>query len=143
AGPSWSAPRRASSTSATEQQPESEAPPHSLSVAPTTWSRPYCSATRAAATEESTPPDRATSTRIPSVSQLRDRARHDGQGVVDVRLGGRRPEGDPDAAGGLLAREPHRLQHVAGLHRAAGAGRAGCHRHTRLVEQDDERLPLG
>ena len=34
--PSCWATRRASSTSATEQQPESEGPPHSLSVAPTT-----------------------------------------------------------------------------------------------------------
>src|SRR5664279_2770567 len=105
--PSWSATRRASSTSATEQQPESDAPPHSFRVAPTTWSRPYCSAARAAATEESTPPDMATSTRIPSVSQLGDRGRHDSEGVADVRLGGGRPEGEPDAAGGLLAPEPH------------------------------------
>ncbi len=54
--------RRASSTSATEQQPLSEGPPHSLSVAPTTsWP---ASARMAAATEESTPPDMATRIRI-------------------------------------------------------------------------------
>ena len=60
--PSCWATRRASSTSATEQQPESDGPPHSLSVAPTTsWP---CSTRSAAATEESTPPDIATSTRM-------------------------------------------------------------------------------
>ena len=53
---------RASSTSATEQHPESDGPPHSFIVAPTTswpsWS------IKAAATDESTPPDMATRTRI-------------------------------------------------------------------------------
>jgi hypothetical protein len=34
--PSWSATRRASETSASEQHPESPAPPHSFIVAPTT-----------------------------------------------------------------------------------------------------------
>ena len=53
--------RRASSTSATEQQPVSLGPPHSFIVAPTT-SHPS-SRSSAAATDESTPPDMATSTR--------------------------------------------------------------------------------
>ena len=51
--PSCWATRRASSTSATEQQPESDGPPQSFIVAPTT-SWPSCSI-RAAATDESTP----------------------------------------------------------------------------------------
>src|ERR1700677_2072211 len=59
--------RRASSTSATEQHPESDAPPQSLSVAPvTSWP---ASIKRAAATEESTPPLIATRTFTLSVCQ--------------------------------------------------------------------------
>ncbi len=53
--PSRSATRRASSTSATEQQPESLSPPHNFIVTPVT-SCP-ASSRSAAATEESTPPD--------------------------------------------------------------------------------------
>ena len=61
----WSIPiccatRRASSTSETEQQPVSLSPPHKRMVTPTT-SWPSCFK-RAAATEESTPPDIAMST---------------------------------------------------------------------------------
>src|SRR5271155_4346915 len=100
--PSCCATRRASSTSATEQQPESEGPPQSLSVAPTT-SYP-CSTRRAAATEESTPPDMATSTRMRPVCQLGSAAMsqrghdagHDGQGPIDVGLGGVVAQGEPD-----------------------------------------------
>src|SRR5260370_962876 len=58
--PSWAATRRASSTSATLQQPESDSPPHSLSVTPaTSWPS---ARSRAAATDEATPPLMATST---------------------------------------------------------------------------------
>src|ERR1017187_1824997 len=97
--PSCCATRRASSTSATEQQPESDCPPQSLSVAPTT-SCPR-STRRAAATEESTPPDMATNTRTGPVchpfsggmSQGGDHARDGGQGALDVRLGGVVAEG--------------------------------------------------
>ena len=52
---------RLSSTSDTEQQPRSPLPPHSFMVTPTTWCP--ASASRAAARDESTPPDMATSTR--------------------------------------------------------------------------------
>ena len=110
--PSCWATRRASSTSATEQQPESEGPPHSLSVAPTTsWPR---SARSAAATEESTPPDMATSTRIrilsgratlngpdPPSTRPRHGPRHHRQGPVDVGVGGGAAEGEPHGARGL------------------------------------------
>src|SRR5262245_50832929 len=59
--PSCAATRRASSTSLTLQQPESDSPPQSLSVTPvTSWP---CSSSNAAATDESTPPLIATSTR--------------------------------------------------------------------------------
>jgi hypothetical protein len=60
--PSRSATRRASSISATEQQPASVGLSHSRSVTPTTS---WPSSTRSAdATEESTPPDMAASTFI-------------------------------------------------------------------------------
>src|ERR1039458_10844880 len=58
--PSIWATRRPSSTSATEQQPESESPPQSFSVAPTTTCP--CWIKRPAATDESTPPLIATRT---------------------------------------------------------------------------------
>ncbi len=58
---SWAATRRASSTSETLQQPESDSPPQSLRVTPvTSWP---ASVSSAAATDESTPPLMATSTR--------------------------------------------------------------------------------
>src|SRR2546427_814608 len=62
---SCAATRRASSTSAALQHPESDSPPHSFSVTPVT----SCPASRksAAATEESTPPLIATSTRVAAV----------------------------------------------------------------------------
>src|SRR4051795_9453344 len=57
---SCAATRRASSTSPTLQQPESDSPPQSLSVTPTTsWP---ASRSSAAATDESTPPLIATNT---------------------------------------------------------------------------------
>ena len=71
--PSWSATRRASSTSDTEQQPVSDSPPHSFMVTPTTsWP---CSCSSAAATEESTPPDMATSTLMPDGPSRRPKRR--------------------------------------------------------------------
>src|ERR1700728_911891 len=79
--PSCWATRRASSTSATEQHPESDGPPHSLRVAPTTsWP---ASTSRAAATDESTPPDMATSTRTRAVCHRRARRPHDNTGSSD------------------------------------------------------------
>src|ERR1035438_10731555 len=98
--PSIWATRRASSTSATEQQPESESPPQSFSVAPTTsWP---CSIKRPAATDESTPPLMATRTFTDLVcqspgplrlaAQLVDHARQYGDDGVDVRFGRLRSE---------------------------------------------------
>src|SRR4249920_1817725 len=116
--PSCAATRRASSTSATLQQPESDSPPHSLRVTPVT-SCP-CSSRRAAATEESTPPLIATRTRepitpppwgarcspgyparprsrrLPGAAQLRDGSRDHVEGDVDVGVGRREPEAQPE-----------------------------------------------
>src|ERR1700722_14874213 len=94
--PSCWATRRASSPPATAQHPQPEGPPHSLSVAPTTsWP---ASTKSAAATDESTPPDMATSTRMALVSQLdgqaqtAEHARNDPEGVVDLLARRRRTE---------------------------------------------------
>ena len=107
--PSWSATRRASSTSATEQQPESEAPPHSLRVAPTTRSargaRPAGRRRPTSRPLRTWPPGRAPAL----VSQPGDQARDDGQGVVDLGVGGGRPQREADAApGGRRGRGPWR-----------------------------------
>src|ERR1700678_975764 len=135
--PSCWATRRASSTSATEQHPESDGPPHSLRVAPTTS---WPSSTRsAAATEESTPPDIATSTRMRPVchpdvppdltghdfsgaaTQRGDHPRHDGQGAVDVGPGGVVPQREADGPARQVVGHPHGGQHVARLEGATGA----------------------
>src|SRR5688500_17434654 len=96
--PSCWATRRASSTSATLQQPVSLAPPHSRMVTPTT-SCPCCCRS-AAATEESTPPDIATNTFTSdkatgrpadhpprSAAELGEGGGDRRDGVVDVGLG--------------------------------------------------------
>src|ERR1035441_10867053 len=101
--PSIWATRRASSTSATEQQPESESPPQSFSVAPTTsWP---CSIKRPAATDQSTPPLMATRTFTVLVcqprrllclaAQLVDDAGKDRDDRVDLFVGRLGPPGSP------------------------------------------------
>src|SRR5580692_12897958 len=97
--PSIWATRRASSTSATEQQPESDTPPQSFNVAPTTsWP---CSIKRPAATDESTPPLMATRTFTVLVCQPRrplclaaqpvDHPGEDRDDRVDLLVGGLGP----------------------------------------------------
>src|SRR3954470_5018700 len=100
--PSCAATRRASSTSETLQHPESDSPPQSLSVTPVT-SCP-CSRSSAAATDESTPPLMATSSREGtsdpmsggdgSAAETGDRARDHLERAVDVGVGGREPEAE-------------------------------------------------
>src|SRR5688572_20433629 len=105
--PSCCATRRASSTSATEQQPESLDPPHSFIVAPTTSWPSSCSS--AAATDESTPPDIATSTLATSrLPEAGDGVGHDLAREVDVLLGRRHAEGEAHAARGLARGDTHR-----------------------------------
>src|ERR1700733_1130206 len=146
--PSCWATRRASSTSATEQDPESEAPPHSLSVAPgTSWP---CSTRRAAATEESTPPDIATRTRMDPVchrgsaapAQRSDDRGHHVEGAVDFCVGGRVPEREADRTGGQPGCDAHRGQHVARLERAAGTGRPAGDAHPLPAECHQQLLAL-
>ena len=140
---------RASSTSATEQQPESDSPPHSLSVAPTTsWP---ASQRRAAATDESTPPDIATRTAprhagAPSREwawRLGDRRRHRVTGGVDVGLDGGPAERQPQRAGRLRPVDADRRQHVRRLLRTAGTARCRAGQHTMVVlEEEEQRLAV-
>src|SRR5579871_2843911 len=122
--PSCCATRRASSTSPTEQHPESCTPPQSFMVTATT-SCPS-SANMAAATEESTPPDSAARTRTSAVgadrgAQSLHSARDNGDRPVDVFVGGSPAEREPERAARLVARYAHGGQHVRRLQRSAGA----------------------
>ena len=147
--PSCWATRRASSTSATEQQPESEGPPHSLRVAPTT-SWPSRHQERRGhrgvhpARHGHQHPHGQHSATAPAArrhaSSRADRAGHHRQGPVDVGRGGAVPEGEADGAAGLGAGHPHGPQHVAGLEGAAGAGGAGRGADPGLVEQHQQLL---
>src|SRR5580658_4738164 len=151
--PSCWATRRASSTSDTEQQPESDGPPQSLSVAPTT-SCPD-STSNAAATDESTPPDMATSTRTIAVchpasgrrpERLAAQARHRGGNGLerrgDIVFGGRMPQGEPHGAAGLRTSHPHGQQHVTRLDGTAGTGRTGRRADPRLIQEHEKLLLL-
>src|SRR5438105_10274218 len=136
--PSWAATRRASSTSATLQQPESDSPPHSLRVTPVT----LCPSARrrAAATDESTPPLMATSTRIGLIragalapggdppgppGQPLDPGGDDGYGFVDLGLGGGPADRQAHRRAGQVDREAHGRQDVRRLDRPGGARRPG------------------
>src|SRR5688572_13272353 len=153
--PSWAATRRASSTSDTLQQPESDSPPHSLSVTPVT----SCPSARrrAAATDESTPPLMATSTRISAPSSRSARSRHPasgapgqpvhtgrdhGDGLVDLGLGGGPPEGEPHRRTGEFDGQAHGGQDMGRLQGPRGAGRARRGAHTVTVEEEQQRLGL-
>src|SRR5271156_60799 len=126
--PSTWATRRASSTSATEQHPESEAPPQSLSVAPTTsWPTSIKSP---AATEESTPPLIATRTfmrlRCRSLGRrgLCAKSKNDrGQSadqLIDILRCGFGAHGKAERAARPLRRDSHGVEHVTRRRRAAG-----------------------
>src|SRR5579875_116244 len=143
--PRRSATRRASATSASEQHPESDSPPHSFKVAPTTsWPS---SSRRAAATEESTPPDMATSTRTGSVSQapgaqLRDGTGNGLEGVVDLLGPTGGAEAEAQCAACLARREADGREHVALLVRPARARRADRGGDAPGVEGEEELLAL-
>jgi hypothetical protein len=139
--PSCWATRRASSTSATEQHPVSDGPPHSFMVAPTTSSP--ASTNRAAATDESTPPDMATSTRTGQTPRNRataagtaTAARSISAAVVDG------PRRQPEAGEGLVLGDTHGKQDRAGFHGAAGARRPCRSAHPGLIEQDQQSFAL-
>src|SRR5215831_7035552 len=154
--PSCSATRRASSTSATEQQPESDSPPQSLRVVPTTsWP---CSTSSAAATEESTPPDMATMTRTGPVCHRRSdrltsangsggaqstrRCRHDGERPVDVVLRGVVSERETNGTSRPCGRDAHGGEDVTWLEGTAGARRAAGRADSPAGESDQQLLPI-
>ena len=137
--------RRASSTSATEQQPVSLSPPHRRIVTPTTWWPARTSS--AAATDESTPPLSATSTFIGRARTAARAAGRDGgdDGVgaaVDVGRRGGAAEREAQRAAGQRPGHAHRGEHVRRLHRPAGARRRRGGAHLGLVEQVQQRLVL-
>src|SRR6185437_5341998 len=123
-----SATRRASVTSATEQQPESPLPPHNFIVAPTTsWPS---SINNAAATAESTPPDIATSIRMPSIlpsfadlspTEAPNRPDRRFGGDLDVDLPRRTAEAEPNRLTRVPVAPSHRGEHVRGLERPGRA----------------------
>src|SRR3989442_1450579 len=168
--PSCAATRRASSTSAALQHPESLSPPHNFSVTPVT-SCPSAWST-AAATEESTPPLIITSTRLifarsrpygpgrsgparcsagypPPDPRSRggpDETVHglgnDRERDVDVGGGRRVAEAEADRRAGPLRGEAHREQHVRGVDGTRGARGARRRVHLLLIERDEQRLRL-
>src|SRR5437016_11071297 len=108
--PSCWATRLASSTSATEQQPESLGPPQSFMVAPTTsWP---ASRRSAAATDESTPPDMATSTCTSALPQAGHRFGNGLEGELDLVVGAGPSQRQPQARQGLVLGHTHGGQHV-------------------------------
>src|SRR3954470_12850288 len=133
--PSMSATRRASPASSIVQQPRAL----SRRVA-ADWLRARCTPTtswpastiRAAATAESTPPLIAATTLIPAspapaggASRPSHRRGQRSQHRVDVVDGGRVAEGEPQRTAGLLLRDAHREEDVAGLWHAGLARRSG------------------
>ncbi len=157
--PSCAATRRASSTSETLQHPESDSPPQSFSVTPVT-SCP-CSSSSAAATDESTPPLMATSTRRPARRPARrspcrspcqagtaaprspcDGVRDHLERAVDVGVGGREAEAQAHRGGRLRQREAHRGEHVRRLRGARRAGRTRRRAQALDVEGHEQCLGL-
>ena len=128
---------RASSTSATEQQPESDAPPHSLRVTPTTsWP---------ASSERARPPRTSRPRRTSRPARARRASCRRSVRARALQPSGRRRARRPTAAstsavgGGPAEREPQRAarqrpvdperrQHVRRLLRAARAARRGRRR---------------
>ena len=117
------------------------------------------SASRAAATDESTPPDMATTIRIArlAVTTRPTSARHGHPGqrpqlvhqrrqhpkhAVDFGLGVGRSEAEAKRALRAAGRQPHRLEHVRGLERSRRARRPGRHGDAFEVERDEQRLGL-
>src|SRR5688572_12094981 len=109
-----------------------------------------CCARSAAATDESTPPDIATTTRM--VLGLPPGARHHprfghyrreaGEQVVHVGVAVCGSQADPDRVLGPVRRKTHGAQDVRGLERAGRAGGAGRDGNPLEIERDQERLGL-
>ena len=147
--PSCAATRRASSTSAALQHPESLSPPHSLSVTPVTSWPSACST--AAATDESTPPLIITRTRLTLPPRLRRAAGgsatafgHDRRARRRCRLGRSRvTEAEAHRRSRPLASSmPIARSTCDGIDRARAARRARRRVHAVLIERDEQRLRL-
>src|ERR1700688_872344 len=122
--PSCCATRRAAPTSPPQQNPQSCAPPHNFLVA-ATHSLPF-STSMAAATDESTPPERAARTRTSATradgeAEPAHRVDHGLDAPVDVRVARGPPERQTQRTAGVLLRDAHRGEHVRRLQRTAGA----------------------
>src|SRR5918993_2509735 len=120
---------------------------------PITWWP--ASARSAAATDESTPPDIATTTLIGfrpmalgfgpltrahcrETSQLRHNSRQNGDDVIDLFLRITRAEAEANRVLRAMARQVHGLQHVRRLERARRARRSGRYRDAFEVERNQQ-----
>src|SRR5467141_1242220 len=106
-----------------------------------------CSASRAAATDESTPPDIATTILATSAdallcepADLCDQPWQHLNHAIDFALGRIQPQTEAQGVLRPVRREAHRAQHVRGLERARRAGRSGRHRDAFEVECDQQAL---
>src|SRR6187431_1316941 len=92
-----------------------------------------CSASSAAATDESTPPDIATTIRTVSAgcrglrpagqpAKLLHEPRQHREHPVDLLAGRKQPEAEPQRVLRPVGRKTHGAQHVRRLERAGGAG---------------------
>src|SRR5581483_4020539 len=113
------------------------------------------SASMAAATDESTPPDMATTILIVLLYDFRPRGfagRHlpepfddggeDRDDVIDLLLCIGRAQAEADGVLRPVQRESHRLEHVRRLQRAGRAGGPGRYGDTFEVQGDQQRLRL-
>ena len=136
--------RRASSTSATLQQPVSLSPPHRRIVTPTTSCPSRASS--AAATDESTPPLMATITftRVPPCAGATWPRRRRSPSTASSTSASVvvRPSVRRSAPAAHDAVDAHRGEDVRRVHRPAGARRRGRRADAGLVEQVQQRLAL-
>src|SRR5262245_27448889 len=104
-----------------------------------------CSARRLAATDESTPPDIATTTRMSAhrgrdaasqPAQLGDERWKNAEDEVNFGRRGRGPETEAQGIARPRRRESHRAQDVRGLEGAGGACRSGRDGDAFEVERD-------
>src|SRR5262245_46768757 len=161
----WSveATRRASWRSSIEQQlPNDRSSPPAASYSCMDRPMTSCpwSASNAAATEESTPPDIATTirigndrlsrTRLPTrgarllrePAQLLDQSRQHRDDAIDVGVGREHSEAEAQRVLRAMSREPHRPQDVRRLERARRTRGTGRHRDALEVERDQQAFGL-
>ncbi len=139
---SWAATRLASSASETVQQPAVGASPRgpaqSFRVTPmTSW--PAC-LIRAAATDESTPPDMATRTLTADHRSRVTMSATTSAASSASSVGGCPSEAEADTLPGLVGAEPHRLEHMGDGGGAGLACRSGRGADPPLVEEHQESL---